>query len=105
MENDARVLRKVGFSGLFVLIAIMSLAARLQAKIKESLGNETEVGISIENNGCGGKANISVISAKFHDLTKIQRHRIIQDSIGAEIRTELHAVSILAKTPLEIGNQ
>ena len=89
---------------MFVFIALMSLVARLQAKIKESLGSETEVKISIENDGCGGKANISVISAKFHDLTKIQRHRIIQDCLGTEIRTELHALSILAKTPLEIGN-
>jgi BolA family transcriptional regulator, general stress-responsive regulator len=49
----------------------------------------------------GGHYNLRIVSAAFAGLTPIARHRLIYATLGAMMQTEIHALSIIAKTPEE----
>ena len=82
----------------------MSLAARMERRIKEALGTETRAEILIDDNGCGARAHIIVVSDRFEDLPKLERHRIVQACILSEIKSELHALFITARTHREMNS-
>ncbi|KAG1355213.1 SufE-like protein, chloroplastic [Cocos nucifera] len=47
--------------------------------------------------------NIKVVSPKFTGQSLIKRHRMVYDLLADELKSGLHAVSIVAKTPEESG--
>ena len=50
-----------------------------------------------------GHFHVKIISNIFTDLRPLQRHRLVYDAIGELMKTEVHAVSIDARTPEESG--
>jgi BolA family transcriptional regulator, general stress-responsive regulator len=51
----------------------------------------------------GGHYIVNIVSAAFQDKNPIQRHRMVYDAVGSMLHTEIHALSIQAKTPQEIS--
>ena len=49
----------------------------------------------------GGHFIVNIVAAAFNDKTLIQRHRLVYDAVDDIMHTEIHALSIQAKTPQE----
>lgn len=49
----------------------------------------------------GGHFIVRIVSKAFAGKTPIQRHRMIFDALGDAMQTEIHALSIDARTPEE----
>jgi len=49
----------------------------------------------------GGHFIVNIVAAAFQGKTPIQRHRMVYDAVGEMMHTEIHALSIQAKTPQE----
>ena len=49
----------------------------------------------------GGHFIVNIVAAAFNDKTLIQRHRLVYDAVDDTMHTEIHALSIQAKTPQE----
>lgn len=49
----------------------------------------------------GGHFNVYIVSQAFEDKSAIERHRLIYVALGDAMATEIHALSIEAKTPEE----
>ncbi len=49
----------------------------------------------------GGHFIVGIVSQIFEGKSPIQRHRLVYDAIGDAMHTEIHALSITAKTPEE----
>ena len=49
----------------------------------------------------GGHFIVNIVSAAFQGKNLIQRHRMVYDAVGDMMHTEIHALSIQAKTPHE----
>ncbi|CAB4281612.1 unnamed protein product [Prunus armeniaca] len=47
--------------------------------------------------------NLKVVSPKFEGQSLVKRHRMVYDALADELQSGLHALSIVAKTPQEIG--
>jgi acid stress-induced BolA-like protein IbaG/YrbA len=57
----------------------------------------------VEVSGGEGKFVANVTSDAFEGLTPIKRHQLVYASVNNEIASgELHALSIVAKTPAEV---
>jgi len=50
----------------------------------------------------GGHFRLTIVSPRFAGCATMQRHRLVYDALGALLKTEIHALSITAKTPDEI---
>ncbi|MEJ0010765.1 MAG: BolA family protein [Alphaproteobacteria bacterium] len=52
----------------------------------------------------GGESHFSVtvVSAEFSGLSRVARHRLVYDALGAQFARGLHALSIRALTPEEM---
>lgn len=48
-----------------------------------------------------GHFNVSIVSDQFAGKSLIQRHRMVYDALSALLETDIHALSIKAKTPEE----
>lgn len=48
-----------------------------------------------------GHFNVTVISNSFNDKSLIERHRMVYAAVDDMMKTEIHALSINAKTPEE----
>ena len=46
---------------------------------------------------------VKIVSELFVGLRSLQRHRLVYDAIGELMKTEVHALSIDARTPEENG--
>lgn len=59
---------------------------------------------AVEVSGGEGKFVANVISDAFAGLTPIKRHQLVYACVNDEITSgELHALTIVAKTPVEAG--
>ncbi len=47
--------------------------------------------------------NVTVVSPRFEGLNRVARHRLVNDALAAEFDSGLHALSLVLKTPAEIG--
>ena len=50
-----------------------------------------------------GHFRVRVISPKFAGLRTLQRHQLVYRSLGEMMQTDIHALSIAALTPDEVG--
>lgn len=50
-----------------------------------------------------GHFNVEVVSDAFRGLAPLARHRRVYDAVGAMMETDIHALSIVARTPEEPG--
>lgn len=49
----------------------------------------------------GGHFSVVVVSEQFAGRTRMQRHQLVYDAVSDLMRTEIHALSIQARTPQE----
>lgn len=49
----------------------------------------------------GGHFNVYIVSDKFDGMSLIERHRAVYAAMGDAMQTEIHALSIDARTPAE----
>ena len=49
----------------------------------------------------GGHFIVNIVSPAFENKTLIQRHRLVYNAVGDIMHSEIHALSIQAKTPQE----
>ncbi|MCI11345.1 sufE-like protein chloroplastic-like, partial [Trifolium medium] len=47
--------------------------------------------------------NVKVVSEEFQGKSLVKRHRLIYNLLQDELESGLHALSIVAKTPSEVG--
>ncbi|KAK1295629.1 hypothetical protein QJS10_CPB15g00017 [Acorus calamus] len=47
--------------------------------------------------------NVRIVSSKFDGQSLVKRHRMVYDLLAEELQSGLHALSIVAKTPKEVG--
>lgn len=50
-----------------------------------------------------GHFNVDVVSAAFEGLAPLARHRAVYAAVGTMMETDIHALSINARTPAEAG--
>ena len=49
----------------------------------------------------GGHYRMNIVSPRFAGLPTLARHRLVYDALGAMMKREIHALSIVARTPEE----
>ena len=49
----------------------------------------------------GGHFKVLIVSDQFKNKTPLERHRLVYSAMGELMKTEIHALSINAKTPEE----
>jgi BolA protein len=49
----------------------------------------------------GGHYRLRLVSPKFEGLGRLARHRLVYDCLGDMMHKEIHALAIVAMTPLE----
>ena len=75
----------------------------MQPQQIQKLIQQAMPGASVEVSGGEGKYVANVTSEEFEGLSLIKRHKLVYASVNAQIASgELHALSIVAKTPAEI---
>ncbi|KAI0528720.1 hypothetical protein KFK09_001262 [Dendrobium nobile] len=92
---------------------ILSRASRIRQKLQSALeASSLEIeDVSYQHAGHAavkGDANethfnIKLVSPKFDGQSLVKRHRMVYDLLADELKTGLHAISIVAKTPQESG--
>lgn len=50
-----------------------------------------------------GHFNVEVVSEAFRGLPSLARHRRVYEAVGTMMDTDIHALSIVARTPEEAG--
>lgn len=50
-----------------------------------------------------GHFNVTVVSSAFEGLGPLARHRAVYAAVGTLMETDIHALSIIARTPAEAG--
>ncbi len=70
----------------------------IQQLIEQGMSTET-----VNVSGGEGKYVAEVVSDEFNDLNLLKRHKMVYACVNNEITSgELHALTIVAKTPAEI---
>ena len=46
---------------------------------------------------------MTVVSDRFEGLTRVARQRLVYGALADELKTDIHALAIEAKTPAEAG--
>lgn len=49
-----------------------------------------------------GHFNVEIVSTAFVGKSLLERHRMVYDALGEAMHTDIHALSVKAKTPDEI---
>lgn len=47
----------------------------------------------------GDHYKVTVISESFRDLSRVKQHQMVMNALNGKVGTELHALSIVTKTP------
>lgn len=81
--------------------------------IKQALQSLKPLQIEIEDDSAkhaghagnqgGGHYNLLIVSEQFEGLSLIQRHRLVFAQVDTLMQSQIHALSIQAKTPNEVS--
>ncbi|MDT8311256.1 MAG: BolA family protein [Methylophaga sp.] len=79
------------------------LSNRLQtlAPVTLEIIDESHLHAGHAGNTGGGHFNVLIVSEQFAGLLPLKRHRLVYDAVGDMMQSEIHALSIVAKTPAE----
>ena len=80
--------------------------------IKDGLVSLEPIEIKIEDEGhlhvghagakSGGHFKLFIVSKQFNNMSQINRHKLVYKTLDTLLKTEIHALSIRAKTPDEL---
>lgn len=82
------------------------MRARLAALAPADLAIEDDSARHAGHEGAksgGGHYRLTVVSGRFRGLAPLARHRLVYDAAGALMQREIHALSMILKTPEEAG--
>ena len=48
-----------------------------------------------------GHFRVTVVSARFAGVSRIERHRLVYDALDDQLRSDIHALAVEARTPEE----
>jgi len=82
------------------------IVARLMSALNPTLldvvdESERHAGHAGAHEGGGTHYRVRVVSAQFERKSRVERHRLIYDLLGAEFEDGLHALALVAKAPGE----
>ncbi|KAI3407947.1 uncharacterized protein J3R85_020617 [Psidium guajava] len=94
--------------------ATLSRAGRIRSKLQSSLEASVLDIEDVSHQHAGHAAvresgaaethfNVKIVSSKFEGKSLVSRHRLVYDALAEELRSGLHALSIVAKTPQEVA--
>ncbi|PON52728.1 BolA-like [Parasponia andersonii] len=95
---------------------LMTRASRMRTKLQSALEaslleiedvshqHAGHAAVKANPNAAAGEThfNLRIVSPKFQGQSLVKRHRMVYDALADELSSGLHAVSIVAKTPMEI---
>jgi BolA protein len=83
-------------------------ASRIEAQLRETLAPQL---IEIQDDSSrhaghagareGGHFTVTIVSPRFAGLTPVQRHRLVYESLGDLMKTDIHALQLRALAPGE----
>lgn len=65
-----------------------------------TVNDESHLHIGHANEGAG-HFSIEIVSQAFEGKTPVQRHQMIYEALGDLMKTDIHAISIVARSPDE----
>lgn len=90
---------------------LLSRASRMRQKLQSALeASVLEIDdvsyqhaghAAVRDNANETHFNLKIVSPKFEGQSLVKRHRLVYDLLDDELKSGLHAVSIVAKTPKE----
>jgi len=92
---------------------LLSRATRIKTKLQSSLSATVIELDDVSYQHAGHAAmkesseqethfNLKIVSEKFEGVNLVKRHRMVYEVLDDELKSGLHALSIVAKTPKEI---
>ncbi|KAH7533945.1 hypothetical protein FEM48_Zijuj04G0185500 [Ziziphus jujuba var. spinosa] len=72
-----------------------------------SYQHDNDAAVKANPNSAAGEThfNLKIVSLKFEGLNLVKQHRLVYDALVDELQSELHALSIVAKTLQELESQ
>jgi len=92
----------------------MTIAETIRAKLEAAFSpshldirDESALHHGHEGAREGGETHfrVSIVSAKFEALTRVERHRAVHDALDAELRSRIHALALTLLTPAEAARR
>ncbi|WP_047248466.1 BolA family protein [Chromobacterium subtsugae] len=84
---------------------VAMLEAALQSLAPEHLDIQDDSALHAGHAGArdgGGHYTLTIVSARFANLNRVQRHRLIYQTLGELMTGRVHALAIRALTPEEL---
>ncbi|QEL55667.1 BolA family protein [Chromobacterium paludis] len=84
---------------------VQLLEAALQTLAPEHLDIQDDSALHAGHAGArsgGGHYTLTIVSTRFAGLGRVQRHRLIYQTLGDLMRSRVHALAIRALTPEEL---
>lgn len=75
-------------------------ASFVEQVLRERIADASEVQVVDESGGCGAKFACLVVADSFDGVSRLQRHRAVQQALAEEM-SDIHALSIKAQTSAE----
>lgn len=75
----------------------MSSVEEIERLLTDALA-PTELDVVDVSASCGSAFDVSIVSAKFTGVGRLQRHRMVHDALG-DVMSRVHAMKIDAKAP------
>lgn len=77
--------------------------SELEQLIIKAFPNSNQVKV-IDTVGDGNHLEATIVSSDFENKSSVQRHKMVYDALGRIVGREIHALSLIVKTPQENGN-
>ncbi|OBU84798.1 BolA family protein [Chromobacterium subtsugae] len=84
---------------------VAMLEAALQSLAPEHLDIQDDSALHAGHAGArdgGGHYTLTIVSARFANLNRVQRHRLVYQTLGELMTSRVHALAIRALTPEEL---
>ncbi|KUM03045.1 BolA family transcriptional regulator [Chromobacterium subtsugae] len=84
---------------------VAMLEAALQSLAPEHLDIQDDSALHAGHAGArdgGGHYTLTIVSARFANLNRVQRHRLVYQTLGELMASRVHALAIRALTPEEL---
>ena len=75
--------------------------ALIPAKLELHDDSQSHVGHAGVRESGGGHFYATIVSSAFEGKTLVRRHQLVYDALGDMMRSDIHALSIKAYTPVE----
>ncbi|MFO0668732.1 MAG: BolA family protein [Polyangiaceae bacterium] len=84
----------------------MSIAERIRQKLEARLAPthlavENESGMHAVPKGAETHFRVVVVSAAFEGLGRVERHKMVYETLAQEMKDGVHALAVVSRTPVE----